>query len=147
MRKSDSGFTFVELILVIAVLGILSGIVIPRFLKTIEFSRGAQILANMYTCEEAINLYYTKNGIFPEEKEALLGTVIANWPKPPTGRAIIIKNNGSELVLTIEAQKYIYVKPHANDLTEKVGRVTLGNMTVDEILNTSATSLTLSDDG
>lgn len=145
MASLRRGYTLVELVVVIAVLGVLAGIAVPRFVKATEAARGGQILANIYSCEEAINIYHTKTGFFPENESILVDKYLVNWPKPPKGKAIVSKYNGVEIELTISATSYVYVKPAENELTQKVGRVTLGGMTIDEILSTSESSLTLSD--
>ena len=144
--KHSKGFTLIELVVVIAILGILASIAIVTFSRVTSQAKGSQIIANMYVCEDTINIYYTRNSNFPENVNSLIGTHFATWPKPPIGQATIIKNNGEELRLTVHATNYVYVKPSSNSLTEKVGRITLGGMTIEEILSTSATSLTLVDD-
>ena len=146
MAELRRGYTLVELIIVIAVLSILAAFAVPRFIKASVVARGGQVLANMYSCEEAINIYHTKNGFFPENANIIAGKYLVSWPKPPNGKAVVNKYNGVELELTINATDYIYVKPDENELTQKVGRITLGGMTVDEIMSTSETSLTLTDD-
>lgn len=145
MRKNE-GFTIVELILVISVLVILAAIVVPRFSKSIVSARGGQVLANMYTCEAAVNLYFTKNATFPDNTNNLVGAYLASWPKPPIGKALVKKHDNSELMLAIEATSYVYVKPATgSELNTRIGRVTLGGMTIDDILSTSESSLTLTD--
>lgn len=49
--KKLKGFTLIELVIVIAILGILAGIAIPRFIDTTEAARGAKLLGDMRTIE------------------------------------------------------------------------------------------------
>ena len=82
MKNLRAGFTLVELIVVIAVLGVLAGIAIPRFVNANMAARGSKILADMNACESAINIYYVKNGDYPLNTENLISSYMANWPKP-----------------------------------------------------------------
>lgn len=47
--KNQKGFTLVELVVVIAILGILAGLAIPRFMDATASARGARIVADMRT--------------------------------------------------------------------------------------------------
>ena len=147
MKNLRAGFTLVELIVVIAVLGVLAGIAIPRFVNANMAARGSKILADMNACESAINIYYVKNGDYPSNTANLVSSYMANWPKPPLGSALVKKHDNNDLMLDVQATKYDYVKPRSgSELDIRVGRVTLGGMTIEEILSTSATNLTLVDE-
>ena len=91
--KARKGFTLVELVVVIAILGILAGIAIPRFMEATKSARGAKIVADMRTIESAVNIYYVKYGAYPSEDQmdsettlnfsALINNGV--WPSPPVG--------------------------------------------------------------
>ena len=67
MKNLRAGFTLVELVVVIAILGILAGLAIPRFVNANMAARGSKIFADMNACESAINLYYVRTGSFPAD--------------------------------------------------------------------------------
>ena len=101
--KNRKGFTLVELVVVIAILGILAGIAIPRFMSATETARGAKTVADLRTLESAAVMYYAKTGVVPtkdnlENGNATLGTtaLVASWPVPASGKAII-KNNANKI--------------------------------------------------
>lgn len=61
-KKSESGFTLVELIVVIAILGILAVIAIPRVVGAIENARYTAAQANVRTLNGAVALYLAEDG-------------------------------------------------------------------------------------
>ena len=145
--NKKTGFTLVELIIVIAILAILAAIAIPRFVNANMSARGSKIIADMNACESAINIYYTKTGNFPEDIDTLVASYLASWPKPPIGSAIVNKHDNTDLIIDVQATNYSYVQPGSgSDLDIRIGRITLGGMTIEEILSTSEISLTLTDD-
>ena len=113
-QQHRSGFTLIELVIVIAILGILAGIAIPRFMAAQEEARGARFLADIRTIESAANMYAAKNGTYPNSYDpwyvAGNGTktnqaiytagsdfaagYFAAWPTPPSGYLRINGNNG-----------------------------------------------------
>lgn len=62
MFKNNKGFTLVELVVVIAIIGILAGIAIPMYTDATATARGARIVADMATIQEAYTAYLVKNG-------------------------------------------------------------------------------------
>ena len=140
------GFTLVELVVVIAILGVLAAIAIPRFLNANMSARGSKIIADMNACESAINIYYTKTGNFPEDIDTLVASYLASWPKPPIGSTIVKKHDNNDLIIDVQATDYVYTKPvTCSELIISVGRITLDGKTIEKILSTSETSLTLTD--
>lgn len=48
MKQNKKGFTLLEIIIVIIIIGVLAALALPRFFKTIEFSRSTEAL-NAFT--------------------------------------------------------------------------------------------------
>ena len=87
--KNRKGFTLVELVVVIAIIGILAGMAIPRFLDATASARGAKIVADMRTIQSAEMIYYAKNAKYPTKQDDLNTLVQGGWPGVPTGKFII----------------------------------------------------------
>jgi prepilin-type N-terminal cleavage/methylation domain-containing protein len=65
-RKSPQGFTLIELMIVVAIIGILSAIAIPRFAQMLEKSREGQTRGNLNSIHSAGAIYYAdQKGIWP----------------------------------------------------------------------------------
>ncbi|HTJ73345.1 MAG TPA: prepilin-type N-terminal cleavage/methylation domain-containing protein [Verrucomicrobiae bacterium] len=65
MRKSTSGFTIVELIIVVVVIGILASIVIVSFNGAQKSARNADRYTEVKEWEKLFQLYKAKYGTFP----------------------------------------------------------------------------------
>ena len=59
MRK---GFTMIELIFVIVIIGILAAVAIPKLSATRDDAKVAQVVANLRTFTQDVKNYYTANG-------------------------------------------------------------------------------------
>lgn len=56
-RKNQQGFTLVELLIVVIILGILAAVVIPQFNSAANESREAAVTSNLATIRQAIEMY------------------------------------------------------------------------------------------
>lgn len=83
--KNRKGFTLVELVVVIAILGILAGLAIPRFMDASETARGARIIADMRTIESAESMHYATKGTFVDMATLVSDGNLAVAPIPPQG--------------------------------------------------------------
>jgi type IV pilus assembly protein PilA len=77
--RNQKGFTLIELMIVVAIIGILAAIAIPNvitYLKKSKTSEGKQFLATLRTLEEA---YKAENDTYTSDKSALGWTRPTNW--------------------------------------------------------------------
>ena len=73
-----SGFTLLELLVVILIIGLLTGIVAPRFLSQIARSETTTARAQIDSFDKALQAYRIDMGRFPSEAEGLRGLVADN---------------------------------------------------------------------
>jgi prepilin-type N-terminal cleavage/methylation domain-containing protein len=65
-NRGDSGFTLIELMLVVAILSLLAAIAIPKFGNMIIKAKEAAVKANLGALRGALTIYYSDNeGIYP----------------------------------------------------------------------------------
>ena len=100
--RARSGFTFVEILLVVVIIGILASMVLPRFVGRSEDARKqvamSDINASMAT---ALDMYELDNGQYPDKLDDLLikpgdlkswnGPYLKKKPVDPWGRDYIYK--------------------------------------------------------
>lgn len=72
-RRRRAGFTLVELLVVVLVLGILVGVALPMYLSAVADSKEKTCQANMHSIKSAAQAYYVKNGSFTADMADLLG--------------------------------------------------------------------------
>ena len=64
LNKNQSGFTLLEIIIVIIIIGILASLALPKFFKTVEFSRSAEALGNLGSIRRAMDVCYQPKGTY-----------------------------------------------------------------------------------
>ena len=58
LRNNRSGFTLLEIIIVIIIVGVLASLALPRFFKTVEFSKSAEALNALGVVRQAMERCY-----------------------------------------------------------------------------------------
>ena len=71
-RNKQSGFTLIEIILVVVIIGILAGIAIPRMGGRTEQAKIAKAKQTINTLSMGIQEYEMINGTYPNSLEGLL---------------------------------------------------------------------------
>jgi type IV pilus assembly protein PilE len=64
-HRKSSGFTLLEIIIVIIIVGVLASLALPRFFSTIEYSRSTESLTALTTIRQSLErCYLQKNGTY-----------------------------------------------------------------------------------
>lgn len=74
-RMSERGFTLIELMVVIVILGILAGLIIPRIMGRPDEARRAKARLQIESLETALQLYKLDNGNYPTTEQGLQALV------------------------------------------------------------------------
>ncbi|MCF8061063.1 MAG: type II secretion system major pseudopilin GspG [Deltaproteobacteria bacterium] len=86
-RRKSSGFTLIEIMVVIVILGILAGLIVPRIMGRPEEARRTKAALTLRSLDSALKLYRLDNGVYPTTEQGLealidkpdTGTVPRNW--------------------------------------------------------------------
>ena len=111
-----SAFTLIELMVVIVILGILAAFVVPRLTKRPEDARVTKAKLEISNLEQALELYYLDNGMYPSTEQGLAALI----EKPQTGDIPQNWKEGGYLAKGRLADDpwgtpYLYISPGVNN--------------------------------
>jgi prepilin-type N-terminal cleavage/methylation domain-containing protein len=77
--QSKKGFTLIELMIVVAIIGILAAIAIPQFASLVSKSQEGRTKANLGTVRSALSIYYgDTEGWYPTDAASLNSLTVAS---------------------------------------------------------------------
>jgi general secretion pathway protein G len=114
--RSEQGFTLIEIMVVVFILGLLITLVAPRILGRTDEARQTKAAADVKQIEQALSLYKLDNGFFPTTEQGLealvsrptTGLVPRRWnpdgylpkvPVDPWGAPYVFRSDGNSYVV------------------------------------------------
>jgi len=73
-RRSSQGFTLVEIMIVVVIIGLLAAMAIPAFQKVRQASQDKTVLNNARQLSAAADQYYLENGVTTVASSNLVGS-------------------------------------------------------------------------
>ncbi len=119
LKMGQQGFTLLEVLVTVTILGILASVAVPRFANAAIMANTAKIVSDLQTLDTAIAVYEMENGFSPSSIDKLSEYVNdINNLKPPKGSCMLKTGD----TLTIESTTVYTVSSEKNDVTNPNGR-------------------------
>ena len=84
-KTRQAGFTLIELMVVIVILGVLAGLIIPRVMGEPDKAKQAKARIQIESLESALKIYKLDNGLYPTTEQGLKALVetptVGNLPR------------------------------------------------------------------
>ena len=75
MRKNSSGFTLIEVLVVVMILGILAALIVPRVMDRPDEAKRVAARADIGSIVQALKMYRLDNGAYPTTDQGLQALV------------------------------------------------------------------------
>jgi general secretion pathway protein G len=113
MRKpAAQGFTLVELVIVMAIIGILAGFVLANVMPQRDKAARTRALADIKEMETALNIYYADNGFYPSTQQGLQALITQpNTPPIPQNWQGPYLSNRKSAPIDPWDNEYVYISP------------------------------------
>ena len=97
-ERRDRGFTLIEMLVVVAIIGTLAAIVVGQYARSIKKAQEAVLKENLFNTRNAINQYFADKGKYPFDLAALIeDKYLLKLPYDPITRS-------NETWITIDAE-------------------------------------------
>jgi general secretion pathway protein G len=137
-RRSQSGFTLIELIVVVTIVGILASVALINVRYATRKANEAALKDNLFTMRKAIDTYYGDKQHYPATLDALVPNYLRSIPKDPvTGQAdwevIMDAPAGEEYELMIDPDPMAVSEPGIIDVKSIAEGETLDGVPYSEL--------------
>lgn len=93
--KKQKGFTLIEIMIVVVIIGILSSVILPKIFDKPQQARETKVKSDVRTLEMAANLYKLEKFNYPSSINELVPNYLQRVPKDPWGNEYSIDSNGT----------------------------------------------------
>jgi type IV pilus assembly protein PilA len=110
-KQSKKGFTLVEIMIVVVIIGLLAAMAIPAFNKVRAESREKTITNNLRQVASAGQRYILEEGVQTVSYNTLLANKYFSTIQPVAGEnyaALVVEEDGSKLVATMADNSTVY---------------------------------------
>ncbi|WP_196594286.1 type IV pilin protein [Pectinatus sottacetonis] len=103
LLKDQRGFTLLEMMIVIVILGILAALAIPKFSNSIALANTAKIQSDLQTLNTAITMHLIQHGRNPQDLTTDLAEYVDDISSlaPPQGKCLL--RSGETLDITTKS--------------------------------------------
>ena len=82
IRRTRTGFTLIEILIVVVILGILAAVVIPQFTNAADDASVSSARTQLQTMRSQIELYRAQKSVYPTATGTAVFPLDLNWPTP-----------------------------------------------------------------
>ena len=87
--RRESGFTLIELVIVMSIILILSALAIAQYRNSVTLAREAALRSDLFLMHDAIDQYYADKGKYPESLQTLVSEgYLRAVPKDPITNSV-----------------------------------------------------------
>ena len=73
--RNQAGFSFIELMVVVIILGILAGAIVPRYMDKADKAKVVKAQVDIAAIETSLKMYKLDNGFYPTTEQGLLALI------------------------------------------------------------------------
>ena len=96
-KMDEKGFTLVELLVVVVIIGILASLAVFALGDSVEEARKAQVKADLRTLNAALELYMVENNKTPDKLNDLY-EYLREIPKPPGKYEYVLDSDKKKVI-------------------------------------------------
>ena len=126
VRRATTGFSLLELMIAVAIIGILTAVALPSYVSHVARGKRAEARGALQENAQFLETYYTTHGFYSTEKGGSTAPDLPVTQVPSSGTANYsitakVTNSGSGYTLTAEAQNVMKNDPCGNFTLTQTG--------------------------